>query len=146
MEDKLHTMEGKLYTTATSYNTEITIDNYITADKVQEKEEKINKKIKNLESKISKQKTKYEKKIKELEAAKWKYEIGDIVLYDGWRKVLITDYLDRKPYAYLGKLLDINNGKVSFREDELTYFDPNNYDETLIHKIEELQLKLKLRL
>lgn len=121
------------------------VNKYISREEVDEKEKKLNKKIENLKNKMAKKHKEYEQKIKELESLKWRFKVGDIVLYDGWKRVIITDLLDFREYKYNGRFVDASNQEtISFRDDELSYFD-GNYEEKLIDKIYELQSKLKRR-
>ena len=120
--------------TNTDISTYIAADNFITQDvisdyqkkeeakverekmekKAQEREIELNKKIEKISKKLANQKTRYDKKaklyeakIKELEDRKWKYKVGDIALYEGWRQVRITELIDYCDWLYKGVFLDI---------------------------------------
>ena len=120
----------------------------MTAIDIEDRTNELNKKIEKLNKKISTQKTKEKKledKIKELENQKWKYEVGDIVLYDNWRKVRITQLINIKAgsykFLYRGQFLD-NSYIANFTQEELCSYDHCKYEETLINKIWELKNKL----
>lgn len=126
-------------------NIQTCVNKYISQEEADEKEKKLNKKIENLKNKMAKQHKEYEQKIKELESLKWRFRVGDVVLYDGWKKVIITELIDFGRYKYNGRFVDTSNQEtISFRDDELGYFD-GNYEEKLLDKIYELQSKLKRR-
>jgi len=92
--------EGKLLTVATDYEQPTMIaSDILTKEEVEEKERNIDKKIQKINKKIDSKSAKIkalEAKVKELEDSKWKYRIGEEVLYKGWRIAKITDYLERK--------------------------------------------------
>lgn len=129
--------------TLNTKNIQTCVNKYISQEEVEEKEKKLNKKIENLKNKMAKKHKEYEQKIKELEILKWRFKVGDIVLYDGWKKVIITALVNSGEYKYNGRFMDKSNQVIlSFRDDELSYFD-GNYEEKLIDKIYELQSKIK---
>lgn len=142
--DKIFTDDGVALNTE---NIQTCVSKYISQEEAEEKEKKLNKKIENLKNKMAKKHKEYEQKIKELESLKWRFKVGDLVLYDGWKRVIITDLVDSREYKYNGRFVDAasNQETISFRDDELSYFDGGNYEEKLIDKIYELQSKLKRR-
>lgn len=124
-------------------NIQTCVNKYISQEEADEKEKKLNKKIENLKNKMTKKHKEYEQKIKEIESLKWRFRVGDVVLYDGWKKVIITELIDFGRYKYTGRFVDSSKQEtISFRDDELSYFD-GNYEEKLIDKIYELQFKIK---
>lgn len=121
-------------------------ERYMSKEDVEKKTNKLNKKINNLQEKLKYFKESYEKKIKKLEDEKWVYKIGDVVLYDNWRKVEITGLLDQKEYKYVGKFLDCKSyPDVAFRSEELTYYNHFTYEQQLLDKIWELKKDLEYR-
>lgn len=115
----------------------------LTDEEIEEKEQRLNKKIIANKSKITKQQNKIkqlEAKIKELEEKRWEFKVGDIVLYDGWRKARIIGLIDYNGYMYKAKFCDTDSF-VSFKQKEIVAFDKLNYEEMLINKIVELKTK-----
>ena len=131
----------------TKVDYEIACSNYLTKEEVEEKTKKLDNKINKLNSKLKKQEEKYEQKIKELEAQKWKYKVGDVVLYDKWRKVKITALLDQQEYKYAGEFLDTKSvtSSVVFKPEELSEFNYYTYEHQLLDKIWELKRNLEYR-
>ena len=128
-------------------NEQLIVCDYLSKEEVEEKTKKLNNKIDKLNSKLKKQEEKYEQKIKELEAQKWKYKVGDVVLYDKWRKVKITALLDQQEYKYAGEFLDSKAmvSSVVFKPEELSEFNHCTYEEELLDKIWELKRNLEYR-
>ena len=121
-------------------------ENYMSKEEVEKKTNKLNKKINKLQEELKYSKESYEKKIKKLEDEKWVYKVGDIVLYDNWRKVEITGLLDQKDFKYAGKFLDCKSyHDVVFRPEELTYYNHYTYEQQLLDKIWELKRDLEYR-
>lgn len=110
----------------------------------------LNKKIEKLNKKISAHKTKEKKledRVKELENQKWKYKVGDVVLFDGWRKVKITGLTNDAGYLYIGDFIDTSASglvqvDIAFKQEELSEYKPYEYTDKLLAKIFELKKKL----
>ena len=133
--------------------------NTLTREEVEEKERNIDKKIQKINKKIDSKSAKIkalEAKVKELEDSKWKYKIGEEVLYKGWRIAKITGYLDRKTSvsgcdykveffdAYGHEIKDCYGGSLYgiVRESDLSEFHYGEYKGTLFNKILQLQEEL----
>ena len=122
-------------------------EKYMSKEEVEKKTNKLNRKIDKLKSELKSFQESYENKIKKLEDEKWVYKVGDIVLYDNWRKVEITGLLDQKEYKYAGKFLDIRSDiqDTVFRAEDLSPYSHYTYEELLLDKIWELKRNLEYR-
>ena len=149
--------EEKLFT-AIPYDKTVFVSNVLTVEEAKEKERNIDKKIQKINKKIDSKSAKIkalEEKIKELEKGKWKYKIGDKVLYDGWRIVKIEDYVNRDehcPYDY--KVIPLTAYEIESKdcydqalyclvsEEDLSEYDSHEYRGILFNKVLELNSKL----
>lgn len=136
-------MEMKFTTVADRLN--IREESYMSKEAIDKKTKKLNNKIGKLKNELENLQKHYEDKIKKLEDEKWTYKVGDIVLYDNWRKVEITGLLDQKGYKYAGQFLDYKGTDFTFREEELTYYNQFTYQQLLLDKIWELKRDLEYR-
>lgn len=147
MENK--TNEKKFFTLNEAVQTCLYNDT-MTKVEIEDRTTELNKKIEKLNKKISAHKTKEKKledRVKELENQKWKYKVGDIVLYDGWRKVKITGLTNDNGYLYIGGFVDaLASGDVQFnihfKQEELSEYKSYEYTDKLLAKIFELKKKL----
>ena len=150
--------ETELFTVATSYEQSTMLaSDILTKEEVEEKERNIDNKIKKINKKIDSKSAKIkalEEKIKELEDSKWKYRIGEEVLYKGWRIAKMTDYLDRKTasYDYRVEFFDAYGNEIKncygesvwglVSESDLSEFHYGDYKGTLYNKILQLEEEL----
>lgn len=133
--------------------------NILTKEEVEEKERNIDKKIQKINKKIDSKSAKIkalEAKVKELEDSKWKYGIGEEVLYKGWRIAKITNYLNRKTDVsgcdYRIEFFDAYGNGIKNRygepawglahESDLSDFHYGDYKGTLYNKILQLEEEL----
>ena len=137
MEKTLYTMEDCSEFTAT-----VIEDSFLSKEEIEKRMNKLDKKISSLKTKT----TKLEKKVKELEKRQWKFKVGDIVLYDGWRKVRITGLIDYDGYLYVAEPEDCYEafGGIRIRPNEIQPFNPYTYERQLIDKVCELKVKNKM--
>ena len=130
---------GKSYLT-THQAIQTCLDKTLTVNQIEERTKRLNRKIERLNKKLSTQKKKLEDRIQELENQKWKYHVDEIVLYDDWRRVKITGLLHNKEYLYSGYFIDgATNSSIMFTQEELSEYDPNEYEVKLLRKIYKLK-------
>ena len=152
--------ETELFTVATNYEQPTVLESSVlTKEEAEEKERNIDKKIQKINKKIDSKSAKIkalEAKVKELEDSKWKYRIGEEVLYKGWRIAKITDYLDRKTNIsgcdYKVEFFDAYGHEIKncygepvwglVCESDLSEYHYSEYKGTLYNKILQLQEEL----
>ena len=111
----------------------ISINEYRTEEKAKKEEKKLHDKISKLQARV-----------KELEAQQWFYDVGDVCLFDGWRRVTITHKIKDGKYRYLGTM-EHGCNQVKLSPDRLSTYrmTDKEYIEKLLYVIADLNFKFQ---